>query len=206
MNLGDFKSQINGNIRRGTSLDARIPTFIRQAARWIERNKTLQYMKVLATISIDPDTNDAPRFIELTGTLIKSVIFFRWIDDEGTYLYLRNWDPAKFTALESGTPRYYWLDGVSRIVLTTTPDEVLSGELQVSRYTSWPTNNDATHWLLDNAEDVLEAQTMIQFAKYVRDAELQQHWRAIRDEGLVTLYAAEQEFEYSNTDLQMVGT
>lgn len=205
MNLGEFKTQISGNIRRSTSLDSRIPAFIRQAARWVERNRTLQYMKKLAEISIDPATADTPQYIELTGTLIKSVIFFRWVAADGEYIYLKSEAPHKFTSLEKGTPRYYWLDGVSRIVLTTTPDEVLTGELQVARYSSWPTADASTHWLMDNAEDVLEARTMMNVAKYTRDPNLFATWKAILDDSLPGLYAAEEELQYQNAELVMEG-
>jgi len=204
MNLGDFKSQISGNIRRGAALDDRIPTFIRQAARWIERNHTLQYMKSRATITVDPAVSDTPRYVELSGTLIKSVIWFRWVDD-GAYTWLK-WKPeTEFLELETATPRYYDLDGVSHIVLSSTPSETLTGELYLARYTSWPTADNAEPWLLENAEDVLEARAMINFGKYVRDPQVVAHWREILDDSLPSLYAADQEFIYTNSDLQMQG-
>lgn len=207
MNLGEFHTQISGNIRRGTSLDARIPAFTRQAARWIERNNTLSYMKRLAEIEIDPETADTPRYVELGGTNIKAILFFRWVEegDDGTslYHYLTPTNPKDQTELSQGLPAFYWMDGVSRIVLTATPVEVLTGELQVVRYTSWPTAPEATNWLIDNAEDVLEAATMMNVAKYTRDAELGATWKNIFDMGLPGLYAADQEFQWENSDLAM---
>lgn len=184
-------------------MDALIPGFVRKAALWIERNKTLNYMKKFAEISIDPNSAETPRYITLVDTGIKSVLLFRWTLDDGSYADLSLRNPRDFTKLEVGTPSSYWLDGNTRIVLSSTPDEVLSGELQVARYSSWPASDASSHWLMDYAEDILEAQAMINFGKHARDPELMAYWKAIRDEGLIGLYAADEEFAYDNSDLRM---
>lgn len=205
MNLGTFKAQIAANIRRGNSLDAQIPTFIRQAAQWIERNQTLSYMKRMVEVNIDLTTSSTPRFIELQGTRIKGIIWFRWLSADGRYIYLKSRSAPDFGYAEEATPRYYWLDGVSRIVLAATPTENLAGELMVARYTDWPTEDAAEPWLLKNAEDVLEARTMMNFGKYVRDPQVVDAWRTILDDSLAGLYAADAEFEYGNADMAMEG-
>lgn len=202
MNLGEFHEMISQNIRRGDAVDAFIPGFVRKGARWIERNHTLQYMRKFATVLIDPEDEDA-RYISLLDTQIKSVEMLRWIGDDGSYAYATLRDPRDYSELVEGTPEGYWLDGVSRIVLNTTPDEEITGELMVTRYTSWPTATSATHWLIDNAEDILEAQAMINFGKHARDAELMAFWKSIRDEAIMGLYAAEREFQDSNVDWRM---
>jgi hypothetical protein len=202
MNLGEFTAQMKANIRRGDSLDDLIPGFIRKGALWLERNHTLNYMMKFAVITIDPEGDD-PRFITLADTRIKGIPMFRWINDDGSYSDLTKVDPKDVGQLDTGTPTVYWTSGVNQIILGATPDKTLSGELHVSRYSSWPTAPEATHWLMDFAEDVLEAQAMIQFSKHARDAEAMAYWGKVRDDGIQGLYAAEQEFAYSNTDLRM---
>ncbi len=200
--LGDLQDQIRANIRRGTSLDDLIPGFIRKAALWIERNNTLQYMNKFATISVDASSSDA-RYITLESTRIKKVTLFRWVGSDGSYQDLSLRQPGDFLSLETGVPSAYWLDGVERLVLSAKPGENLNGELQVARYTAWPTSLSSEHWLIDNAEDVLEARAMINFAKHARDAELMAFWQKIFDDGLVGLYAADSELQWANTDMRM---
>lgn len=200
--LGDIHDEVRANIRRGTSLDGLIPGFVRKAALWIERNNTLQYMRKFATISVDASA-DTARYITLEDTRIKSVELFRWNLSDGTYQDLALRSPKDFLGLEVGTPSAYWLDGVERLVLASTPGENLSGELQVNRYTSWPTSLTATHWLIDNAEDILEAMAMVNFAKHARDPDLLSFWKGVFDTGLVGLYAADAELQFTNTDLRM---
>lgn len=203
MDLGEFTAEMKAIIRRGDSLDAVIPGFIRRAAFWLERNKTLNYMLRFGDLEIDPSTTDTPRYIELDNTRIKSIPMLRWVNDDGEFLYVTKTDPRDVKLLEAGTPAFYWLSGVSTIVLSSTPDEVLTGELWVARYSAWPTNDEATHWLLENAEDVLQARAMLNAAKYVRDMELASHWKSIFDEALIGLYAAEEELTWDNSDLRM---
>lgn len=209
MNLGEFKQQLKDNIRRGDSLDAVIPGFIRQAALWLERNRTMNYMRKFAEITIDPDVDDAPRYVSLEDTRIKSIQFFRWTgqagitaDDNG-YLYMQMKDPRDFPQLTTGIPAFYYPNGVSSMVLSATPDQVLNGELWCARYSAWPTADSATHWLMDNAEDVLEARAMMNMAKHARDPDMRAHWKTVLDDGLIGLYAAEDEFMLENTELVM---
>lgn len=183
-------------------MDGLIPGFVRKAALWIERNNTLQYMRKFATISIDAST-DSARYITLEDTRIKSVEFLRWVPTDGDFQYLHLRSAQDYLNLSVGTPEGYWLDGVDRLVLSSTPDEDLSGELMVNRYTAWPTSLTATHWLIDNAEDILEALAMVNFAKHSRDAELLSFWKGIFDTGLLGLYAADQELQWTNADLRM---
>jgi hypothetical protein len=203
MDLGEFKAELKLVIRRGDSMDDLIPGFIRQAAFWLERNRTMNYMLRFGQIEVDPDATDTPRYIELDNTRIKSIPMFRWINSDGSYSNLTKKDPRDMTVLEAGVPAFYWLSGVSTIVLSGTPDEVLNGELWVARYSAWPISDDATHWLLDNGEDVLQARSMINFAKHIRDPELREHWKAVFDESLVGFYAAEDELAWENSDIRM---
>lgn len=185
-------------------MDTLIPGFVRKAALWVERNNTLQYMRKFATFTVVPNT-DTSRFVDLENTNIKAVEFFRWVGADGEFQYLTQGQARDYLNLEVGTPRGYWLDGVSRLVLSATPAEALNGELAVVRYTSWPTSLSAEHWLLDWAEDVLEAQAMINFAKHARDPELMAFWQNIRDQALPGLYAADEELKHSNWDVRMGG-
>lgn len=204
MKLGDFHSMISRDIRRGTSLDDMIPDFTRKGALWIERNNSFQYMRQFGEVHIDVSVDATPRYITIQNTRIKKVDMFRWNVD-GTYKTLARGDPRDFDSLSEGYATHYWLDGVERIVLSATPTEDQDGELWLTRYTSWPTVLTSTNWLLDNAEDYLEAVTMLMISRHLRDATAEGRWKSARDEALLGVVAADQELEYSNTDYAMEG-
>src|SRR5687768_10063852 len=89
MTLGEFKQQLKDMLKRGDSLDEQIPGFIRRAARWIEQNHTLQYMRRQIKIDVDGDSTE----IDLPeGMLIKTieyVVFPQVFDRTGSPLQLR---------------------------------------------------------------------------------------------------------------------
>lgn len=207
MNLGEFHTEMSTIIRRGTSVDDLIPGFVRRAARWIERNRSLQYMRQFVTLEIDPDILTTPQYVSLENTDIKLVRMFRWVpSDDSDYIYLKKCEPQDILAPATGTPYNYWLDGTSRIVLSATPTEVLSGELYIEKYSSWPTADASTHWLIAYAEDALLAQSMYYFGRHARDRGIMEAAQADRNEALITLLAAEQDSEWSDSDLTIEGT
>lgn len=199
MNLGEFHDEVSATIARGTAMDAHIPGYTRRAARWLERNYTFAYMKQFLELVIDLDVASTPRYIELGPGAPKSIPMFRWVNDDGGFTYLKKIDPWEVTAYsteEGLIPSGYWLDGIKRIVLAHTPTTNLNGEISLVRYTPWPSQETFTHWLLDNAEDVLLAQTLFMMAPRLRAPNMRQEYQAMRDEGLNTLLRAEDEFQY----------
>jgi hypothetical protein len=200
MNLGEFHAEIKASLARGDSLDAIIPGYTRRAALWMERNYTFQYMKQFLEVDIDPTLASTPRYIELGPGAPKAIPMFRWVLGDGTYMPLTKVDPLRLDALEVSTPESYWLDGTRRIILSSTPGEVLHGELRIDRYTPWPAELTFTHWLLDRAEDVMLAQTLIMMSIHLRDPRLRDNYKQMRDEGMLTLLNAEDELQYGNQD------
>lgn len=181
-------------------MDALIPGYVRRAALWMERNYSFQYMHQFYLLNIDLEVATTPRYVEWGPGVPKSILLFRWVNEDGEYTNLKRIDPRAQNALVSGTPSAYWLDGIRRIVLATTPDENLNGELQLVKYTPWPAEETFTHWLIDRAEDVLLAQTLMLMATRLRDDRLIATWKATRDEGLDTLIRAEEEILYNDRD------
>lgn len=207
MNLGEFHTLTEAALGRGTALTTVVPTFVRFAARWLERNYTFQYMKKFVTVSIDVDVATTPRYVELGPGAPKSIPMFRWVQSDGSYRNLRRVEPEDMDSLEEATalspPETYWIDGVERIVLGATPTEDINGELRVDKYSVWSESLTSEHWLLDNAEDVLLGQTLVMMASRTRDPKLRETWLSIRDEGLRTLLLAEEELQHSNQDYRL---
>lgn len=206
MNLGEFHTEVESCLARGSSLTAVVPGYVRRAARWLERNYTFQYMKQFLDLYIDLDVASTPRYIELGIGAPKKISFLRWRLSTGEYQNLERVEPEDLTALTTGTPDGFWLDGIRRLVLNKTPDENLTGELRIDRYTPWPTQLTFQHWLLDQAEDVLLAQTLVLMAPRLRDPRMVQTYEKMRDEGLKTLLLAEDELQYGGMSDKMLFT
>lgn len=208
MNLGDFKTEVGTYIGRGDSLDSSIPSAVRRAARWVERNYTLQYMKKFGKFDIDKDA-DNPRQINFPNSRVKSFRFVRLVGATtlatGTsYDYLRQVSPEDLPSLKAELPKSYWLDGVDFLYLGETPDKDYNGvEIGWVEYTAWPTDDVAEPWLLTHAEDLMLAQTFIEMGQLLRDEKRLQLAYKQREEAVKTLLLADQELERGNTSYVM---
>lgn len=208
MILGDFHEMVDLSLGRGSAVTDLIPSFTRQAVRWMERNHTFAYMQQFVLLELDVSALDTPRYIELGPGAPKAIPFFRWVGDDGYYAKVERISPADQDFLADATaakpPTGYWLDGIARLVLNATPTEDLSGELRLDRYTSWPVeNDDFEHWLMDYAEDVLLAQTLLGLSARLRDPKLRETYKEMRDEGLHTLLRADEELQFSGQTARM---
>jgi hypothetical protein len=196
MDLQTLHSEISKAIARGTAYDARIPAYAKMAARYIERNYTFQYMNIFATFEVDADAVE-PRLITLPARMKKD-IFVRLVLDEGEYQPLQKIDPQQQHTLVTEVPTGYFLSGDDRIWLAQTPEEDYDGEIFYTRFTTWPTAPDATNWLLNYADDVLIAQTMVFMAPLLRDPDAGALWGAMNQMAMKSLLDADFELEFSN--------
>ena len=206
MNLGEFHALVSRSLNRGTSQDANIPTSVRQAVRWIERNYTFQYMKRWVEGSINV-TVDNPYIITLYELRPKAIEAFRLIDPEtGRFRDLKRIDPKQRTSRIVGTPSGYWLDGVNSIILDAIPEQNLSYEMHLTQYTALPTDTDFVHWLFDNAEDLLLFCTLWYLSISLRDDRMATSYKLFRDEAIKTLDIAEQDIQFNDRDATMIYT
>lgn len=207
MTLAEFHTQVQNELKRGTSQNALIPAWTKRAARWIERNYTLQYMRRFVSFSTDPDAAE-PRALPLPETRMKQIDFMRIVSDAGEalddYAYLSKCDPQDVLGALEKQPTRYWLDAYDYIWLDYTPDVIYGMEMSYSRYTTWPTDTSETPWLVDNAEDALLARTMLYAAPAVRmSAAMKADYREMLQDGLQTLIGADRDLAETNTSRVM---
>lgn len=200
--LGELHTTISSALARGTALDAQIPTYLRQAARWVERNQTYQYMRKNGIVLVDL-ASDYPQVVQVPNPNWKSIDGVRLIPPEAvgatrSYYQIGKVNPNDISFLESGLPNGYYLNGTEQLVLNRTPLEALSVEIFWTEFTSWPTAPQATNWLLLNGEDLLLNQTLIMMGNYLRDPRMIQTYISQRDEAIKTLSIAQDEMDWSN--------
>lgn len=201
MNLGEFHTLISAEVKRGNSLDTIIPLRVAMAAKMLERNYSMQYMRTYIEVAVNKEDVNS-RVVSLP-TDIKSVGWLRYLDSNNYYQSIKLIDPRDIAQLISGPPSGYSLSGRSSLILDKTPDAnyTISGEVKF--FTAWPTDNSAAPWLVSQAFDILMAQTMILIGNYLRDTGIVAQYRGWRDECLKTLMNSEAEISYDGLDTEM---
>lgn len=204
MNLGEMQAAISDEINQGSRLDTYIPTYLRMAARMIERNYSFLYMDRFTELQVDVDASN-PRFIawplEEGQSLLKSIGFLRYAAN-GKWNFLKPTDANLIKAEESqDSPSYYWLtgspDGQGYIVLDQPGTTDLTLEFMYKSYTKWPTASTATSWLLNNAEDVLLAQSLILMSGLADEPGWVSKYRPMWEMGIKTIMDADEELKNS---------
>lgn len=184
--LGEFHTLVSDALGRGTSLDSTIAKRTAIAARWLERNYTFQYMKQWRTVSVSAAAAE-PHIVSLFGLEVKAInlLRIRTEDSGGGYLFsrpLKKLSPADRETRVPGTPESFWLNGVSSIILNSIPDEDLTLEGHFTLFTTWGSAASWTHWLLDNATELLLCRTLMLMSVRSRDPKLYQMY--VSDMGL----------------------
>lgn len=197
--LSEFHTLVSDGLGRGTSLDSVIPARVKMAVNWIEKNYTFQYMKEWMTFPVLAAAA-YPYIVSLANIRPKKfeLIRRRTTDSDGNIQFgrpLRKVNPADRESRPAGEPESYWLNGVNSIIFNSVPDEDMDFEAHVVRFTDWGSSSNFTHWLLDNATELLLAKS------------LQLMTVRTRDPGLYDMYEKElqkeiQAFNVAEEDLQ----
>lgn len=180
--LGEFHTDVADSLARGSSLVSVIPRRVKLAAEWIERNYTFQYMRQFAMVSV-LEAATYPWIVSLAGLNIKELttIRRRRTGTDGTYVFdqaLKKVWPGDRSDRPVQNPESYWLNGRSSIILNSIPDEDMEFELHGVMMTQWGSGDAWTHWLLDNAHNLLLVRTLMLMAPRLRDPKLWDTYKA----------------------------
>lgn len=200
--LGDFHDMVEDALGR-PALNTRVPKRVAMAAAWIERNYTFQYMRTWRSITATA-TADYPYIITQSGLNIKGVDLMRIksldVDDEIVFSSpLKQVHPQDRERRALGVPESYWINGRSSIILNSIPEEDTNFEIHLQEYTSWNYADDAfTHWLLDNATQLLLCRTMMMMAAPAKDAALHLMYQTEFNLEIATFKTSEEEIQSSD--------
>jgi hypothetical protein len=134
---------------------------------------------------------------------IKKVEFLRQVRADGFFDYVPHIEPQDAVSRKKGPPEGFWLDANEYVWFDNEPKEELTFEFYYLRYTDWPTEDDASHWLLDFGEQAMVGQTMLLLLPYMREVNLGQSYKLMRDEALNVMTRAQDEHDYSAMDARM---
>lgn len=192
MTLGEFEDQVRASAKRGTALDAQLPGFIRRAARWIEQNYTLSYMRRRITLSVAVGEQQIPlpagNFKEL------GPIVFAW---SGGTSFVNKVDLESLTVSEQIVfPTQYAVQGASDLIFNMPFSEAAIGAMVLVQYSDWPLAPNQTHWLLNNAEQLMLVQTMLNIMVDLRNDQGYQAVMNSRNEAVKALLDADYATRY----------
>lgn len=212
MNLGDFKTLLRDAIKRGNSYDEQLDGFTRRAARFIEQNYTLQYMRRRFTLRsvAGEDKIELP-----TQFPIKSIEAIRFVGADGTLYPMAKgdlMDPIQPRSIDrygaiiwqSGSvlPSQFFMDGMYAMVFDKAFPEALDGQGMMARYSDFPKQDNQTHWLIQNAEGLMLRQCLIEFFTLARDDRGYSVAKLQREEDIKALLNADFEARHTGSDLQ----
>ena len=222
--LATFEANLATVVNESTTdIPGLITTKVRQAVQFLERNFTLKYMeeaevhtlasanrrstfitdrmKELKFIEVhDPDTGKIVSLIKqfsLTELTVKDLT--GGLDEKG---------PPTQADLAGITP--HPLGGDDRVInidLYPLAEKDYDLTLKFFAFSVWPPPNNF-HWLLDYAEDLLEAQTILMLGPALRDQELLALAKLTRGEALRTLHIskfAQEESLHGDSAFKYVG-
>lgn len=203
--IAGLHTLISETLNRGSRYDAYIPSRVRQAALWLERNYSFKYMERYVSFTATA-TGAEPRILPMPSA-VKKIDFIRFGPYDNDWHYLTLVDPRDVIDTEpdeNGRPSGYWLDGMDHIWMDAAPEEDMVGEMSYVQYTTWPTDYTQTNWLVTYGEDVLLARAMVHLAPVVRMSPLLvQEYNALLTDGLRTLVGADEEMRQANRDERM---
>lgn len=197
--LSEFHTLVSDALGKGTSLDTLIAKRTEWSARWLERNYVFQYMRSWQVLTVDNDA-DFPYIVSLSGLNLRKLetIRRRTTDTDGSYLFgrpLRYVKPADRESRPFGVPESYWLNGVTSIILNSVPDEDMTFEAHIQSFTSWGTAAGWTHWLLDNATNLLLTRTLMMMTSRSRDPKMWETYKGEFDLEIQSFNVAEEDVQ-----------
>lgn len=203
--LGEFHGIIRSLANRGATLDSAIPVYTRMAAALLEKNYSYLYMQVREKIELAPDPlahrlNLPVRYKETELLRLVNV------PKTGKYKYLIKIHPQDQIDDHAGTPSAYYFEAMTYIWLDCIIEAPFTLDHWFYRFTQWPTLDDATPWLVTDAEEVLLAATMVELAPYARAPEWIETYAAILQSHNRALITAQENLKRSQTESQMEYT
>lgn len=184
-------SFVRGEVNRGNTADAVIPTKILQAIQFVERNGNYKYMEKLQEFDLFANASFEAPYILVDN--LKEIRFIRIVDigldGAGSYKYLVKKESRDLLGISIGTPCLYSLEGSGHVWFNAIPQTALDMHIGFYQYTG-TLAIDQTCWLFDNALDVIIAKTMQLMAPWMRQPQLAIAYQPMLETGLKTLIKA----------------
>lgn len=177
--LSEIKDTVRAAIGRGTALDTELVKFIRRALRHIERRKNWPGMLHLNTVQNDLDA-EYPRTLLIPNREVRSIVSMQITheresgEEDFTELSVKKTlnkapNPQYWDAPITGYPTEYRLAQKNLIIFNNTPEKVYKFSVEWYEFSLIPDEANASHWLFDDAQEIIEDLATYYAAKRYRD-------------------------------------
>lgn len=205
--IGNFYQRVSRAIRRGTKYDDDIPGYAADAVQELENSHNWKYMWEESSDNLVISTTDNTLDLRDIGSppsplnKVKSVRFFRFVDDAGSRVPVRKTLAENVQEIVSGRPGAFWMRSKDVIAFDAYPNKAYLYEVGLFRYSTRPLV-DSQPWLT-LGEELLVARTIRKMQPILRDDKLIQRWGEIENSTLPALLEAEVVSEDDAGDSQM---
>lgn len=215
MNYGEFTTELRAVLKRGSAFDDRLDGLARRAARFIEQNWTLQYMRRRFTLISVP----ADSVVDLPPNVpIKAIEYLRFDGLDGSRYEMTKGELSdtnidwvqhdRYSAWPTNRalmPTHYYLDGMVALVFNRPFSEELGGQGLMAQFSDFPKAPNQTHWLLQNAEGLMLRQSVLEFMTEERDDRGFAATKMKRDEDIQVLLNSDYQARFVGQDLSWAG-
>lgn len=208
MTVQSFMDNIKTALRRGTSQDANVPRWCRNAVKYHEQNYDFAHMLRVGELEASASA-DTPEVIDLPNGLVKSVIMIQpYVEGaDGTRSYSAPLEKVERQRMVPGRGTAAgWYHVANTIVLDATPTSDATFEALWREFTEWPTSGGGlggTPAILDKYETLLFAEVMWKAWLELKDFESAAAWKSQRDEALQVALIAEETQRWSGQKLSL---
>ena len=202
MNVGTIVAEILDELNKGSSITTdQVKVKVRDALSLLESQNNWAYLDRFVQFQLDI-TSENPRAMPMPQGM-KSLEFFRWLNDDGSFSYVNECSPKDLSKIENGKADLYFKDGMEYLWLNKTPTENYRGEISYRKYTVWTGQDSLTNWLIQYHTPLVKYQALVLMAPFVREAELMQLHATLLGVSLKVAVDQNEELEYSNQPLSM---
>jgi len=205
--LSEIKSDLRGNIGRGTALDANLHSYLQRAIRHIERKKNFTFMYHLNSVENSLSASH-PRTLRIPNHRVREIDFMRVTQEDGE-LTENIYTLGKCTMMqrwgqpETTRPTEYFLAQEDLIIFNHTPDAVYTFDVGWWEYTILGTADATEHWLFDNAQDLVVDYATMFAAKSYRDYQRAQAIELLATKQMDEFMGAEEDKELGGEEIVM---
>ena len=198
--VGEFYEDLRVVLARGAPTDERLKVWSRVALRFLEREFTFDYMRNTYLLLMLPGS----RYFDFSTVdppiPLKEIEALGYYGQDGGMMQFKRRNVASSAGINGALDSTYRV-AQSKIIFegTTTPPGLTTETvtypilLHNSVFTEWPTDPDATHPVLEIAEDLMKYQILMSSTPSLRKHSELQGWKFMRDEAITGLRRLEDE-------------
>jgi len=202
MQLSDLKTDLLDECNKGTALStSALENRIQRAVRFIETSHDWYFMQKFDTDTFNTADANPRRLSQPTN--LRAVHLLRIQKSDGTYQKIVKAQPQNVKEHKTALPNIYWSDGADYWWFDNTPAENYTLERFYEQLTTWDNSDTFEPWLFKYADSLVFHQTMLFLAPYLREPDLMEMHKPLRDEALEAAKIVDHEHKYSDQEMRM---